>query len=54
MKPESKYLRKSKFCKSNWLAIKGNNEYLVRCKTCGVYLMNGGIPKCLQINPEEN
>lgn len=53
MKPDSKYLKRSKFCKSNWLVIKIDNEYQVKCKTCGVHLMNGGIPKCLQIKTED-
>lgn len=46
-KPQDK-LQKEVECGANWQVISNGSLTELRCRHCGVYVTNGGTPKCLK------
>ncbi len=46
-KPNPKFLQKETICDANWQLYTNGAIGHLKCRKCGVYVTDGGTPKCL-------
>ena len=49
--PEDKMIKETE-CGASWQVITNGAMTKLKCRHCGVYVVNGGTPKCLKQNKE--
>ena len=54
-KPDKIFLSQSDNCSASWQVINHNGvTFSTRCRKCGVYVTDGGVPQCLSIEKREH